>query len=144
MTKEKDEPMSSTEGGKLKPDNYEYSWFLPAGGNSGSVIVAQGPPSEHGADPAQGEDSELKAMQARTEKWRHSGENGHQTGAPTLRHIDTMRLRLAGIAGWSAMAAVGGLVLSMRAGAFPGTQLGILGGVWVGVTALIWFIPKKL
>jgi len=144
MTQEKDEPMSSTERGKLKPDNYEYSWFLPAGGNSGSVIVAQGPPSEREVDPAQGEDSELKAMQARTEKWRHSGKNGHQPGAPTLWHIDTMKLRFAGIAGWSVMAAIGGLLLSTRAGPFPGAQLGLLGAVWVGISALIWFVPKKL
>jgi len=34
--------------------------------------------------------------------------------------------------------------LAMRAGQFPGTQLGILAGVWLGVSAAIWFIPGVL
>jgi len=135
--------MSSAEGGKPKPESYEYSWFLPAGGNSGSVIVSQGASPEVKEGPANGQDSELKAMEARTEKWRHSGENGHRAGGPGMFQIDTVRLGLAGLAGWSAMAAIGGIVLFARGGPFPGTQLGMLGGVWVGISALIWFVPRK-
>jgi len=144
MNQEKDDRMSSKEGGKAKAESYEYSWFLPAGGNNGSVIVAQGPPSERDADSTQGQDQELKAMQARTEKWRHSGEKGQHTGVSRSWQIDKMRLTLAGIGGWSAMAVIGGLVLSTRAGPFPGAQLGLLGAVWAGISVLIWFVPKKL
>jgi len=135
--------MSSAEGRKPKPESYEYSWFLPAGGNSGSVILSQGPSPELEANHANEQDSELKAMEARTEKWRHSGENGHRVGPSGLWQIDTTRLGLAGITGWSAMAAIGGIMLFTRAGSFPGAQLGMLGGVWVGISALIWFVPRK-
>jgi hypothetical protein len=136
--------MSSPEVRKRKSESFEYSWFLPAGGNGGSVIVSQVPTLELEADPANIQDSETAAMEARTEKWRHSGEKKQRSRALISWNIDSNRLGLAGIAGWSAMAAVGGLLLSTRAGPFPGVQLGILGGVWVGISALIWFLPKKL
>jgi hypothetical protein len=139
----KDEDVSAPQGRKPKPESYAYSWFLPAEGHNGSAIVSHEVIPDPEASAAEAEDSEIVAMEARTEKWRHSGENVHKSVTGSW-WIDLTRLRFAGIAGWSAMAAVGGLMLSTRAGPFPGLQLGILGGVWVGISVLIWFLPKKL
>ena len=136
--------MSSMEGRKPRPESYEYSWFLPAGADGGSVILSHVPPPDPEADPAIPQDSEMAAMEARTERWRHSGEKKQRTRIQVSWHIDSKMLGIAGIAGWSAMAAIGGFLLATRAGPFPGIQLGILGGVWFGVSALIWFLPKKL
>jgi len=136
--------MSSPEGRKPKPESYAYSWFLPAGGNGGSVIVSQFPSPEVEADPGDVQLSETAVMEARTEKWRHSGQKKQRSRTQISWHIDSTRVGIAGVAGWSAMAGIGGLLLSTRAGPFPGVQLGILAGVWVGISALIWFLPKKL
>jgi hypothetical protein len=135
--------MSSTQG-KPKPESYAYSWFLPAEGHNGSASVLHVVFPDPEVDAAKAENSEVVEMEVRTEKWRHSGETKHQTAAQVSWLLEPTRLRLAGIGGWSAIAAVGGLMLSMRAGPFPGVQIGILGGVWVGISALIWFLPQKL
>jgi len=131
--------MSSHQVRKPKPESYAYSWFLPAEGNNGSVIISQLPPPEL-EGTAITENPKVAAMEARTEEWRHSGERKVKSGQKYLS-IDPTRLRFAGIAGWSAIAAIGGLLLSTRAGSFPGLQLGILAGAWIGVSAAIWFVP---
>jgi len=135
--------MSSTQGRKPKSENYAYSWFLPATGNNGTAMASQLLPSGPEAAPANAENSEMAAMEARTEQWRHSGETKKSVASKPWS-ISPVRLRLAGVSGWSAVAAVGAIVLATRAGPFPGTQLGILGGVWVGISALVWFLVGKL
>jgi hypothetical protein len=140
---EKEEPMSSTPGRKPKAESYAYSWFLPADGHNGSAIVSQVPPSELEAT-AEAENHEISAMEARTEQWRHSGKRQtvpHQGRTPNV--TDT-RARVIGMLGWSAVAGSGAVVLLTRAGQFPSTQVGILAGVWLGVSAAIWFIPALL
>ena len=46
--------------------------------------------------------------------------------------------------GWSAVAGSGAVLLASRAGQYPSTQLGILAGVWIGVSVAIWFVPAFL
>jgi hypothetical protein len=138
--------MSTTQGRKPKPESYEYSWFLPAGGHNGSAVVHQLPPSVLEAADAQanGVDSEITAMEARTEQWRHSGVTRSRSAQHQPWKLDQAKLRLAGIVGWSGMAAIGGILLAARAGPFPGVQVGILGAAWVGISAAIWFVPQIL
>jgi hypothetical protein len=90
------------------------------------------------------ENPEMAAIEARTEQWRHSGEIKQKAVASGSLKFSPTKLRLAGVSGWSAVAAVGAIVLATRAGPFPGTQLGILGGVWLGISALVWFLVGKL
>jgi len=135
--------MSSPQGRKPKPENYEYSWFFPADGRNGPAAVTQVPLSElEGTVPT--ENPEIAAMEARTEKWRHSGQRKAPSKHARSLSLGTSAVSKIGILGWSCVAGSGAVVLAMRAGQFPGTQLGILAGVWLGVSAAIWFIPGVL
>jgi len=137
--------MSSSQGRKPKPESYAYSWFLPATGNNGAVMAAQALPPDPEDPPAtNAEDSEMAAVDARTEQWRHSGEVKQKAAASKSWSFSQARLRLLGVSGWSAVAAVGAVALATRAGPFPGTQLGILAGVWVGISALVWFLVGRM
>jgi len=141
---EKDDAMSTAQVRKPKPESYEYSWFLPAGGHNGSAIVHQLPPSELEAASAQVENPEIRAMEARTEQWRHSGATRSRSAQLQPWKLDQARLRLAGVVAWSGMAAIGAILMVARTGPFPGLQVGILGGVWAGISAAIWFVPQIL
>ena len=133
--------MSSPQGRKSKSESYAYSWFLPAEGHNGSVIVTQVLPSELEAPPNT-INPVFTAMEARTEEWRHSGEKAKSAQkSPTF---SPTTLRLAGIGGWSAMAATVGVLLPAKLGYFPGFQLGILAVAWAGISAAIWFAPGIL
>jgi len=138
---DKDEDMSAEQASKPKSDSYAYSWFLQAPGNNGSVIAPQAPPAE--TTPAEAPESELQAQEARTEEWRHSG-NSQQGVARAGIRLDQAVIRLVGVAGWSAVAGAGAILLANKAGGAPPIQMGILGGVWVGVSLAIWFIPGLL
>jgi hypothetical protein len=136
--------MSSPQGRKPKPESYAYSWFLPADGHNGSAVVSQLSPSELEATAEGAKTSEAAAMQARTEQWRRSGERRsalHQTGSSSL---DLTRVRLMGMVGWSVVAASGAVLLVVRSGQSASTQLGVLAGVWFGLSAAIWFVPQVL
>jgi len=135
--------MSSAQGRKPKPENYAYSWFLPADGHNGSAVVSQVPPPELESAAMGPENSQAAAMKARTDEWRHSGATRHKSARRSVSH-DMLKLRLAGIGGWSAIAGSGAALLATRAGPFPGLQLGVLAGVWIGVAAAIWLVPGIL
>ena len=141
---EKEEPMSSAPARKQKAESYAYSWFLPAEGHNGSAIASQLPPPELEAASGNVRDAEMAAMEARTEQWRHSAK--HQATSQRARSLNPGKagVRFIGVVGWSAVAGSGAVVLATRAGQFPSTQLGILAGVWLGVSAAIWFIPAVL
>jgi hypothetical protein len=136
--------MSSPQARKPKVENYEYSWFLPADGHNGSAVVSQVPSSElEGA----GEGSDklgVAAMEARTERWRHSGEHKSAHVRASSFSLEQARVRLAIVVGWSAIAGSGAVLLVARAGQPPSIQLGLLAGVWLGVSAAIWFLPGIL
>jgi len=136
--------MSSPQGRKPKSESYEYSWFLPAGGRNNPAVVTRLAPAEEEAPVGEARNPEIAAMQARTEQWRRSGEHHaarHQAGS---KGIDSTRVRVAGMVGWSAVAGSGAILLASRAGQYPSTQLGILAGVWIGISAAIWFVPALL
>jgi len=136
--------MSSPQGRKPKSESYEYSWFLPAGGRNNPAVITRLTPAEEEAPVGEGRSSEIAAMQARTEQWRRSGEHRavrHQAGS---KGIDSTMIRVAGMVGWSAVAGSGAVLLASRAGQYPSTQLGILAGVWIGVSVAIWFVPALL
>jgi len=135
--------MSSPQGRKAKSESYAYSWFLPAEGHKGLEIVSQMPPSELEADTTGPENTQVAAMQARTNEWRHSGATRHQSSHKSLT-LGSATLRLVGIVGWSTIAGTGAALLATRSGPFPGLQLGVLGGVWLGVSAAIWLVPGIL
>ncbi|HUK80115.1 MAG TPA: hypothetical protein VLU91_05580 [Nitrososphaerales archaeon] len=135
--------MSSPQGRKAKPDSYAYSWFLPAEGHGGLQVVSQMPPPEPEATSLGPQNEQIAAMNARTDEWRHSGTARPQSVKRSLAP-DSVTMRLAGVAGWSAMAGTGAFVLLERSGSFPGLQLGVLTGVWLGVSAAIWLLPGIL
>ena len=136
--------MSSTQARKPKSESYAYSWFLPASAHNGSATVLQAPPTEPLASASRGESSEMAARQARTEQWKHSGQAKGKSAAPKSMKFSPPTLRVAGVAGWSAIAGAGAVILATRSGPFPGVQMGILGGVWVGVSVLVWYFVGKL
>jgi len=133
----------SSQRQKPKSESYVYSWFLPADGHNTSAVAIQMPSPELEADPEETRNSQVAAMEARTEEWRHSGSTRHQSASRTLT-FSSMRLRLAGIGGWSAIAGVGAAALFSRAGPLPRFQLDVLGWVWLGVSVAIWFVPGIL
>jgi hypothetical protein len=136
--------MSSPQGRKPKTESYEYSWFLPAGGKISVAVVSQLPPSEADVTEEAGENSEIAAMQARTEQWRRSGDHRSAQHEIGFRDLDSTRIRVIGLAGWSAVAGSGAILMASRLGQYPSTQLGILAGVWIGISAAIWFVPAIL
>jgi len=140
---EKDEPMSTPQGRKPKAESYAYSWFLPADGHNGSAVVTQLSPAELEATVEGAKTSEVAAMNARTEQWRRSGEHRSRFHQPTPG-IDLTRVRLMGMVGWSAVAGSGAVVMLARAGQSASTELGVLAGVWFGLSAAIWFVPAIL
>jgi len=136
--------MSSPQGRKPKPESYEYSWFLPADGHKSSAVVSQLDPSELEAKAEGSKNPEIAAMQARTEQWRRSGEHRSASNRAGSKIIDLTKVRLMGTVAWSAIAGSGAVLLVARAAQFPSAQLAILAGVWLGLSAAIWFIPGIL
>ena len=136
--------MSSPQGRKPKSESYEYSWFLPAGGHSGTGVVSQLSPAELEETTEGSQDSAAAAMQARTERWRRSGEHAQTRTAGGSFGLDLTRVRLMGVVGWSAVAGSGAVVMVARASQSPSMQLGMLAGVWLGLAAAIWFVPAVL
>jgi len=134
--------MSSGQGRKPNAEGYEYSWFLPAGGHNGSA-VAHVTSFEAEAAARKAENSEVEAMEAQTERWRHSGE---KNGTPQSKSLGPNQagVRIIGMVGWSAVAGSGAILLISRAGQFPSLQVGILAAVWLGVSTAIWFVPGIL
>jgi len=129
----------STAQGKAKSDGYSYSWFLPAPGSSVSATTA--PIHESTAKVVS---SEMMAMEERAERWRHQWESRRRPVRSGSWSPSPSRLRIGGFAAWNAVAITGAVVMSMRAASIPMTQLGIFGGVWAGISALVWFLPGLL
>jgi hypothetical protein len=116
--------MTNTSTRKPKQENYAYSWFLPAPGNNSHTE-----PHNHAPEV------EMQHEQAHPTPVRPSAR---------ARQMDPTRVKMAGLIGWSAVVAVGATILLMRAGPFPAFQVSALGGVWLAVSAGIWFLPKYL
>jgi len=135
--------MSAPQGRKPKAESYAYSWFLPADGHSGSAVVSQMLPSDMDAE-AEGSNSELETMEARTERWRRSGERKSAHHQARSFSIEQTRVKLAAMVGWSAVVGSGAVLMVARASQTPSTQLGILAAVWLGVSAAVWFLPGLL
>ena len=141
---ENEPSMSSPQARKQKAESYAYSWFLPAPGSNGSVIAAQMPLAGQRPLAPKAESQETIAMEARTEAWRHSGGVVQTKVSAKGWSVDSTKLRIGGIAGWSAVAGTGAVLLSTRAGTFPGVQLGVLAVVWLAVSAAVWYVPRFL
>ena len=52
--------------------------------------------------------------------------------------------RMVGVIGWSAIAGSGAVMALLDAGSSAGVEMGTIGGLWIGVAAAIWFLPKYL
>jgi hypothetical protein len=139
---DEEKPMSSTPGHKPKSDSYAYSWFLPAPGTNGSANGWRVPVAE--PEAAETRSPEIAEQEKRTEAWRHSAEK--KSAPPLLGSLSVSQriIGVVGVIGWSAVAGTGAAFLIARASEFPTTQIGILAGVWVGVSAAIWFMPRFL
>ena len=137
--------MSSTDKHKRKSESYAYSWFIPAPGSNGAApSMSISLPESESPSETSVETQERESVEVRTEKWRHSGSASQNPAHPKSLSIDPLKLRVPGILGWSVMVASGAVLVSTRSGPFPGMQLGVLAGAWLGISALIWFLPKKL
>lgn len=136
-----EEDMSTTaQARKTKAESYAYSWFLPAPGTANPVNAPPAPPPE---DPEmQARRAELEAEEFRTEQWRHPARIVSRASRAGFSFNQNV-VRIGGVAGWSAVAGTGALILATRANP-PPTQLGILAVVWLGVSAAIWFLPGIL
>jgi hypothetical protein len=102
------------------------------------------PPSELEGTEEEGRNTSMTAMEARTERWRRSGERKPARSQAVPFTLGEAKIRLAGMVGWSAVAGSGAVLLVARAGQAASGQLGILAGVWLGVSAAIWFLPGML
>ena len=135
--------MSSTQERK-KSENYSYSWFLPGPGSKGSATSQAPAPDTEATPTGKGQGSGHEAQEARTEEWMHSADHTAKAAEVGSGGLSQTKIKIAGIAGWSAIAGAGGVLLATRAGSFPPLQMGILVGVWAGIAAAIWFVPGFL
>lgn len=77
--------------------------------------------------------------------FRSSPKFGKRLSLPSLPSIQPkMKLRIAGVGAWSAVAGVGAGEIVINAGSTFLPKLGILGGVWGAITVAIWFLSGKL
>ena len=114
---------------------YSYSWSSPTNDPSPASSSPEGSMEARGGqDPAGG----AGLQPQRTAVGALQGIAGRFLGGgvPSLRSV--------GVIGWSAIAGSGAMVALADAGPSVGTQLGSIGGLWLGVTAAIWFMPKIL
>lgn len=117
-----------------KGDAHAYPWFFPSEGNgtgeTNDASSVRGQAGEAGADP----EGELT----------RSGPSSHgRPHSPLKANVpgNHLRLRVVEVLGWSAFAAAGTAELASRPGPFPGLQVGLMAGVWLAVSAAVWFLP---
>jgi len=138
--------MATQSGRKPKSEAFAYSWFMPAPGSEGQKQTQQaGPMPEPYPDPER-LDQPLEiasAVQTRA-KNAHSRPPNQSSGSSLLSVTNFRQPRFLGILGWSGVAGIGLAEVLIKAGPFPGIQVGALGGVWLAISALIWFLPSKL
>ncbi len=122
--------MTAASDRKSKSQDYEYSWFLPANGGKEPTRAEQ-----------QSQDVEVLSEPGRSQG---TAPPGQASTAARSWKVNPARVKAAGIIGWSAVVATGAAFLVIRTGTFPIMQGAALGGVWMTVTAAIWFVPRYL
>ena len=134
--------MSDKPEREKKSRPYEYSWALPAPGTPWNGVAPEGSPG-HETDPGHPATETGGSERVETPE-AGSRIPGHPSSSPGIGHPSTFELKLLGLVGWSATVCVGISYLVSRGGPFPGLQVGEIGGVWVVLSAVLWFLPGRL
>ena len=114
---------------KAKDKAFSYSWSSPdpeesmAVSNAGALQVSPGEAEVQRVEPSPG------VMQNIADRVFGDGLPG---------------FRVVGVIGWSAIAGSGAIVALADAGPSVAAQLGSIGGLWLGVSAAIWFLPRVI
>jgi hypothetical protein len=150
-----------------KQERFTYQWYLPSEKSERPPIDTEsGNPDEDIDQAAVGDDSvpmagpggaaqeavmeDPPATQTRANATQHKIYRpkhhavGMKSSLGVLNFGRSMRIRIVAMAGWSAMAGAGAVVLLTRPGPFPGTQMAELGAVWAGISAFLWIALAKL
>ena len=125
---------SATREPILKEEAYSYSWSTQPPESAAVEARPEGVASSpSGPAPIAG-------------KARHSGSARGivQVFAGRIFGGGIPSVRSIGVIGWSAVAGSGAIIALTDASPSVATQLGSIGGLWLGVTAAIWFLPKAI
>ena len=123
---------SATREPILKEEAYSYSWSTQSPESAPVQTKPEGvAPSPGGPAPTAG-------------KARHSGSalETIQVFAGRIFSGGLPSVRSMGVIGWSAIAGSGAIIALTDASPSIATQLGSIGGLWLGIAAAIWFLPK--
>jgi hypothetical protein len=138
--------MTGTPGRKAKPEEYAYSWFMPAPGSDQSKqqMAPDGPSPDASSPQEEGPHEEAAVVSATPAGQPH--ERAEHSGSMTgkLKGMSITQMRIAGLGGWGAVAATGAALLLMESSPSLEVHLGALSGVWMAVSLAIWFLPSKL
>ena len=116
---------------QAKENAYSYSWSTPDPESSPAETRPDGAETQV-PGPAGG--AETKSPESLPAALHNISNKILGESFPSFRSI--------GVLGWSAIAGSGAVVALADSGPTVAIQLGSIGGLWLGVTAAIWFLPK--
>ena len=117
---------------KGKEKAFSYSWSSP---DSDPPLEPAQPDAAEAQNPSPAQDA-AKPTEANPGVLHDIAGRFFEGGFPSFRSI--------GVISWSAIAGSGAIVALADAGPSVATQLGSIGGLWLGVTAAIWFLPRVI
>jgi hypothetical protein len=119
---------------RSKEKAFSYSWSSPAPDPPETIPTKAEGPSELQGGPDQAEATEVQPRGSILGVLQGVSERILGGGLPSAQKV--------GVIGWSAIAGSGAIVAMVDAGPSVATQVGSIGGLWLGVSAAIWFLPK--
>jgi hypothetical protein len=125
---------------RAKPETYVFSWSIPASGFGGDAEMVH--PSGHAEEVGVEGTSRTVGVAPMPRKDQVTGAHNDAFTNPSSRLLDASGLRVLGLIGWSAIAGSGVMAAAMTFGTTL-AQLGAIGGLWVAVGVVIWFVPPR-
>jgi hypothetical protein len=119
---------------KTKEKAFSYSWSSPAPNPSQTTPTMPEGPNELQGGPDQAGVTEALPLESILGVIQGVSGRIFGGGLPSIRKV--------GVIGWSAVAGSGAILAMVDAGPSVATQLGSIGGLWLGISAAIWFLPK--
>jgi len=134
-------PMTSLEG-ESEHEGFSYSWnSMPRSEIRVSEKAYSYAWSSTGSDqPLQAQAEDPLTSQGGTEATSQAGAKAQGSALGALHGL--VNIRSVGVIGWSAIAGSGAVFAIAEASPSIASQLGSIGGLWLGVSAAIWFLPK--
>jgi hypothetical protein len=129
----------------VNEERFTYSWYLPVAGGKGSGRTQTAQLLEKGAESVKTDEGDVGSASMLAQQIYHPKAVAvkHKAAFGSILSISPSKLKLVAFSGWSIISGAG-IVLLVTQSPVLVTHVLALGGVWVTVSALIWYLPGKL